>query len=262
MRSSASCSSVFAAISPAVEPRGATCAEDATVARFRETVIGLLHAITHIANDETEAALDCLQQIAGILQVNLCRSEPNAGARKISRPIPRGSLAPWQARLVKAHIESHLDRNLRTEDLAKLVGLSPFHFSRVFGVSFGRSPHQYVTRRRLERAQGLMLTTDLPLGQIAIDCGFADQAHFTKLFRRFADESPGEWRRTRAQAPHRTNRLEANSNSPRKGARALGRDGLHEVPVLRDCGELGKAVEQIIDVEIDAPAGLVLHGEV
>jgi hypothetical protein len=40
----------------------------------------------------------------------------------------------------------------------------------------------------------------MPLGQIAVDCGFADQAHFTKLFRRLTGESPGEWRRVRAEA--------------------------------------------------------------
>jgi AraC-like DNA-binding protein len=46
-----------------------------------------------------------------------------------------------------------------------------------------------------------MLTTDAPLGQIAADCGLADQAHFSKLFRRFVGESPGVWRRARAAAP-------------------------------------------------------------
>jgi transcriptional regulator GlxA family with amidase domain len=49
----------------------------------------------------------------------------------------------------------------------------------------------------MERAQGLMLTTNASLGQIAADCGLADQAHFNKLFRKFAGESPGAWRRAR-----------------------------------------------------------------
>jgi len=111
--------------------------------------------------------------------------------------VPRGGLAPWQARIVKTHIDTHLDGNLRTKDLARIVQLSSFHFCRVFRVSFGNSPHTYVTRRRVERAQGLILTTQLPLSQIASDCGFADQAHFTKIFRRLCGESPGEWRRTR-----------------------------------------------------------------
>jgi len=75
--------------------------------------------------------------------------------------------------------------------------LSPCHFSRVFRDSFGCSPLEYVTRRRMEHAQGLMLSTDAPLSQIALDCGLADQAHFSRLFRRFVGETPRSWRRAR-----------------------------------------------------------------
>jgi transcriptional regulator GlxA family with amidase domain len=107
----------------------------------------------------------------------------------------RGGLAPWQARIVKTHVNTHLDGNLRIKELARIVRLSSFHFSRAFRVSFGHSPHAYVTRLRVEHAEGLILTTNLKLGQIALDCGFADQAHFTKQFRRSCGESPGEWRR-------------------------------------------------------------------
>ena len=64
--------------------------------------------------------------------------------------------------------------------------------------SVGDSPHEYIIRRRMERAQGLMLSTDKALSEIAAECGMADQAHFTRLFRRFVGESPGAWRRARA----------------------------------------------------------------
>jgi transcriptional regulator GlxA family with amidase domain len=50
----------------------------------------------------------------------------------------------------------------------------------------------------MERAQGLMLKSNAPLAQIAIDCGFADQAHLSRLFLQFTGESPGSWRRARA----------------------------------------------------------------
>jgi AraC-like DNA-binding protein len=95
----------------------------------------------------------------------------------------------------------NLDATIRTNDLSTLVRLSSFHFCRAFRESVGDSPHGYVMRRRVERAQGLMLTTDTSLGQIAADCGLADQAHFNKLFRKFVGESPGAWRRARATAP-------------------------------------------------------------
>jgi AraC-like DNA-binding protein len=58
-----------------------------------------------------------------------------------------------------------------------------------------------VIRRRVERAQGLMLSTDAPLSAIALDCGLADQAHLSRLFRRIVGESPRAWRRARLGAP-------------------------------------------------------------
>jgi AraC-like DNA-binding protein len=78
--------------------------------------------------------------------------------------------------------------------------LSAGHFSRTFRNSFGCSPLQYVMRRRMERAQGLMLSTNIPLAQIALDCGLSDQAHFSRLFRRIVGECPREWRRARMNA--------------------------------------------------------------
>ena len=123
----------------------------------------------------------------------------------VSVPLPsaappkpsRGGLAPWQIRRVTTHIEMNLDGAITTKDLATLARLSSYHFCRAFRHSFGDSPHGFVMRRRVERAQGLMLTTNASLGQIAADCGLTDQAHFNKLFRRFVGESPGVWRRAR-----------------------------------------------------------------
>jgi transcriptional regulator GlxA family with amidase domain len=116
-------------------------------------------------------------------------------------PNIRGGLAPWQVRRVTAHIESHLDGSITTQDLATLARVSTYHFTRAFRESLFETPHAYVMRRRVERAQGLMLTTNIALGQIAVECGFADQAHFNKLFRRLAGQSPGAWRRARAIPP-------------------------------------------------------------
>src|SRR5271163_3578815 len=167
---------------------------------LREAVHEMFHAISNLLNEELDSAQTCLQRAASALRLAPRSTEIGSIALKRSHPIIRGGLAPWQARLLKTHIETHLDTTIRTKELAKLVQLSSFHFCRVFRVSFGSSPHGYVTKRRIERAQGLILTRKLPLGQLAVDCGFADQAHFTKLFRRLTGESPGEWRRVRAEA--------------------------------------------------------------
>ena len=112
--------------------------------------------------------------------------------------VPRGGLAPWQKRRLAAHIDANLDSELRVDQLARLVRLSPSHFVRTFACSFGDSPHRFIVRRRVERAQSLMLTTSAPLHQIALECGLADQAHLSRIFQRFVGESPGSWRRARA----------------------------------------------------------------
>jgi AraC family transcriptional regulator len=100
---------------------------------------------------------------------------------------------------VTSHIEAHLDRPIRNEDLAALVRLNPSHFGRAFRNSFGEPPHEYLIRRRVERAQGLMLSSDAPLSEIALDCGLADQAHLSRLFRRLVGETPRAWRRARIE---------------------------------------------------------------
>jgi AraC-like DNA-binding protein len=110
----------------------------------------------------------------------------------------RGGLTPGKARMLKQHIEQHLEEELRNRELAALVGLSESYFCRAFKGSFGDSPHHYILRRRIDHARQLLLTTDVSLGQIGIDCGLADQAHFCRLFRRFHGESPGAFRRARA----------------------------------------------------------------
>jgi len=106
-------------------------------------------------------------------------------------------LAPWQIRRVATYIDANLAGSIRCEDLARVTRLSVSHFMRAFRESFGAPAHAFLMRRRMERAQGLMLTTDIALGQIALECGLADQSHLTRLFRKFVGESPAAWRRAR-----------------------------------------------------------------
>jgi transcriptional regulator GlxA family with amidase domain len=118
-----------------------------------------------------------------------------------SRPA-RGGLAPWQKRKVLKCIEEQLDRALPVDVLAKLVSLSTNHFSRAFKESFGEPPHAFIIRARVERAGEMMLTTSERIAEIALSCGFADQAHLCHCFRRAIGMSPAAWRR-HATAPAR-----------------------------------------------------------
>jgi AraC family transcriptional regulator len=168
--------------------------------RFRNQVAELLIAANEVLNTDSGPVVRSLGQMAADTK-RLSPATPIHGSSSTTevklRPA-RGGLAPWQITRVTAYIESHIDSTICTDDLAALARLSSFHFCRVFRDSLGVPPHRYVMRKRVERAQSLMLSTDRPLGQIASECGLADQAHFTKLFRRFVGASPGAWRRARA----------------------------------------------------------------
>jgi AraC-like DNA-binding protein len=99
-----------------------------------------------------------------------------------------GGLAPWRISRLQAFVEEHLSQSIHIADLSGAVGLSVPHFARAFGRSFGEPPHLYVIQRRLDRARRLMLTSDMALSELAVACGFNDQAHFCRLFRRHTGE--------------------------------------------------------------------------
>jgi AraC family transcriptional regulator len=178
--------------------------ERESLERLHIAVAELFKAVSNALLDERESAEECIRRASAILRANLpvAISDVAFPFPSVAPPKPiRGGLAPWQIRQVTTHIEMNLDGAITTKDLATLARLSSYHFCRAFRHSFGDSPHGFVMRRRVERAQGLMLTTNASLGQIAADCGLTDQAHFNKLFRRIVGESPGVWRRARSTAP-------------------------------------------------------------
>lgn len=110
--------------------------------------------------------------------------------------VPAAGLAVWQKLAISQYIEENLSRPISTGELAKIVGFSVNYFSRCFKDSFGVSPRSYVIERRLERAKALMAETDASLCQIALESGFCDQAHMTRIFQQFAGGTPGSWRRS------------------------------------------------------------------
>lgn len=101
-----------------------------------------------------------------------------------------GGLAPAVRRRVEEYVEANLDAVLSIDDLARVAGLSPFHFARAFKRSVGEGPHRFVTRRRIERAREL-LSTGLSAAETALACGFSGQSHFTRRFREFTGVTPG-----------------------------------------------------------------------
>ncbi|GAB5415298.1 MAG: hypothetical protein Cons2KO_29010 [Congregibacter sp.] len=105
------------------------------------------------------------------------------------------------ARFTTAHynrvlgfLRANLDRTITLDDLANEAGMSASHFSRVFKETLGSSPLQYVMAYRIEQAMKMMGDSARPLGDIASDCGFADQAHFSRSFKQLTGQTPRAWR--------------------------------------------------------------------
>lgn len=95
---------------------------------------------------------------------------------------------------VDDYVMSHLDETVSLSDLSAKADMSLFHFSRSFKQTTGMTPHTYVMHRRIDRACHLLRTTTMPIVQVALACGFSQQSHFTRCFRRIVRQTPGEFR--------------------------------------------------------------------
>lgn len=166
---------------------------DTTTALYRlqSAFIELCTALNETLRDQRSDATASLERAQAILR-GICMASP-----RLPECVTKG-LAPWKVRRVLAYIEVHLGEPLRNKELAVVAELSEYHFCNAFRVSVGQTPHEYLIRRRIERAQGFMLSTAAPLSEIAAECGLADQAHFTRLFRRAVGETPAAWRKARS----------------------------------------------------------------
>jgi len=129
--------------------------------------------------------------VGAALAVQLVR---HCSATDVEAVSSSGGLSPARLRRVFEFIEAHLDVNMRLNMLAEEVGVSAFHFSRLFKQSTGSSPHQYLLRRRLDRAKTLLRQPQISLAEVSASTGFADQSHFTKVFRQFVGVTPSEFR--------------------------------------------------------------------
>jgi AraC family transcriptional regulator len=106
-------------------------------------------------------------------------------------------LVKWRLRRVLDFIDAHMDEAIRLADLATAAGLTPMHFAAQFRGATGLRPHEYLLRRRVERAQEL-LHKNLPTVDVALAVGFQSQAHFTSVFKRYVGQPPQAWRRMTA----------------------------------------------------------------
>ena len=161
-------------------------------------VITLLEAALGQLHSKVHPAQGALLEAASLLRKQI---DPEVAEAARDR---RGGLLAWKARRVRDYIDSHFTGPVLVAELGAHIQLSESHFSRAFRRTFGKSPHAFVIRRRVELAAHYMLQTEAPLSDIALRCGFTDQPHFCKLFRQTTGHTPAAWRRARSSEDTRS----------------------------------------------------------
>jgi len=93
------------------------------------------------------------------------------------------------------YVAEHFAQEVNLEQLAREAGLSTSHFSRLFKQTIGQSPYQFVMAYRVEQAKKMLMDAHRPMIDIALSCGFSDQAHFSRTFKQISHETPGQFRK-------------------------------------------------------------------
>jgi AraC family transcriptional regulator len=118
----------------------------------------------------------------------------NARERKAPRAVER-QMSTRSVRSIRDFVEANIADCIKLDDLAAICGVSPEYFIRLFKSSLGVSPHRYVVGVRIHHAKLLLTNPSIGLAEVARQCGFAHQQHFTNTFRRMTGLSPGAYRR-------------------------------------------------------------------
>jgi AraC family transcriptional regulator len=142
-------------------------------------------AITREARHQALGSNLYVEAVATQLAVHLIRNYASVTFRE---PSAKGRLSPAQVRRLTEYIDSRLHESPNLETLAAVAGVGVWSFTRRFRASFGRTPHAYVIERRIDRARRLLVQGCMPIKEVALACGFADQAHMTRVFRRGLDD--------------------------------------------------------------------------
>ncbi len=170
-----------------------------TAAQYDETMLGLAQALNPLLARPHEAPTLFTDHVFFAMVTHLAATygglnRSDIQGRGLRR---RGMLTPLRERRVTSRLLDDLSGDPGLSELALLCGLSRGHFIRAFKQTTGLPPHRWLSMQRVERAKGLLQNTKMSIVEIALQCGFADQSHFTRVFSKALGISPGTWRRLR-----------------------------------------------------------------
>jgi len=135
---------------------------------------------------------EALRVAIAVRFAGLRAAEAAAAAGPSGRPVR--ALQKWRLKRVFEYVDVNLSNKITLLDLAAVAGLSRMHFASQFRMATGLRPHEFVLRRRVQRAEELLRDSRMAIVEIALTVGFQTQAHFTTVFKRFAGCTPRQWR--------------------------------------------------------------------
>jgi AraC family transcriptional regulator len=156
----------------------------------------IAYAIASELRTETSAGRLLAETLASTLAARLVQNHVSPSPPREIPRIPPEGLDRRRLSRVLDYIEANLEGDLTVDRLASIACLSRFHFARAFKAAVGRSPHRYVSAKRLERAKALLIQGDQSLVDIALTLQFSCQANFTRAFRQVTGQTPGQYRRS------------------------------------------------------------------
>jgi len=164
---------------------------------FQDPLVAeMAYAIASELQRETSVGSMFIETLASSLAARLVQNHVGALTRDVPAPVTRAGLDRRRLTRVLDYIGANLEGDLTLARLASIACLSRFHFSRAFKAAVGRSPHHYVSAKRLELAKQLLGKGDQPLAHIALTLKFSCQANFTRAFREATGRTPAQYRRS------------------------------------------------------------------
>ncbi|WFR98115.1 helix-turn-helix domain-containing protein [Rhizobium tumorigenes] len=165
---------------------------EAETASSDPVLANLVRALIPALERPEEASKLFIDQLATAIGTHLVQ---RYGGRSLASPLNLRRLSRSQEMLAKNILLENLDGDVSILDVARACNLSRGYFIRAFRETTGMTPHRWLVNERISHARKLLRAQEMPLSEVAISCGFADQSHFTRVFTNVVGTTPGNWRR-------------------------------------------------------------------